>query len=116
MFVHKKTLGKKTAISKFPKWKDLKILRFFNPKFVFLEIFSKSGKIFIKTGIYVIEVHTNNKHAKFQSNIFVFACAMAKKDKSDDVTFLKRICVAFLIVVHKKINDVFGILRHIGTR
>ena len=27
----------------------------------------------------VIEIHTKNTHAKFQSNIFVFACAMAKK-------------------------------------
>ena len=32
-----------------------------------------------RTGIYVIEVTANNKHPKFQSNIFVIACAMAKK-------------------------------------
>ena len=41
-----------------------------------------------KTGIHVIEIQTNNKHTKFQCNIFVFACAMAKKPgKGDDVTF-----------------------------
>ena len=32
-----------------------------------------------KAGIYVIKVHTNNIHAKFQSNLFIFGCAMAIK-------------------------------------
>ena len=31
-----------------------------------------------KTGIHVIEMHTKNVHAKFQSNIFIFGCAMTK--------------------------------------
>ena len=33
----------------------------------------------IKNRIHLIEIHTNNTHAKFQSNIFVFDCTMAKK-------------------------------------
>ena len=60
----------------------------------------------------MIEIHTNNTHTKFQGNIFVFGCAMAKKtgkgfsrsfffNKGDDVTSLKCIFFAFLIVVHK---------------
>ena len=51
----------------------------------------------------MIETHTKNKHTKFQSNIFAFACAMAKKKtgKGDEVTFLKCISLAFLIVVQK---------------
>ena len=32
-----------------------------------------------KTEIYVIEIDRNNTHTKFQSNIIVFGCAMAKK-------------------------------------
>ena len=44
----------------------------------------------IKNGIYVIEIHTKNKHTKFQSNIFFWLCNGQKKTgKGDDVTFLK---------------------------
>ena len=50
----------------------------------------RNFQVIQKTGIYVMEIHTNNKHTKFQSNLFVFGCAMAKKPgKGDDVTFLK---------------------------
>ena len=36
---------------------------------------------------YVIKIHTNNTHAKFQNNIFIFGCAIAKKaGKGDGVT------------------------------
>ena len=45
----------------------------------------------LKIRIYVIKIHTNNKHTTFQSNIFIFGCAMAKKTgNGDDVTYLKR--------------------------
>ena len=66
-----------------------------NPKF----------SIYPKNGIYVIEVHTKNMQTKFQSNIFVFGCAMAKKKtgKGDAVTFFELQFLAFLIVVHKNI-------------
>ena len=88
-----KTPGKENCYFKISKIeKNLKILRFFNRKFRFPEIFSKSEENF-KKGIYVIEIHTTNTHTKFQSNIFVFVCEMAK--------FFKCICFAFLIVVHK---------------
>ena len=39
------------------------------------------------TGINVVKLHTNNIHIKFQSYIFIFGCAMVKKQVSDDVTF-----------------------------
>ena len=44
-----------------------------------------------KNGIYVIEVHANNIHTRFQSNILGFGCPIArnKTGKGDDVTFLK---------------------------
>ena len=39
-----------------------------------------------------MELYTNYQCAKFQSNIFIFSCAMAqKRGKGDDVTFLNRI-------------------------
>ena len=36
-----------------------------------------------------MKIHKNNKHAKFQSNIVICGCAMAKNQvpKGDDVTF-----------------------------
>ena len=34
-----------------------------------------------RTGIYVMEIHTKSTDAKFKFNIFVFGCAMAKKNK-----------------------------------
>ena len=53
-----------------------------------------------KTGIYVVNLLTSNIHAKFQSNIIIFGCAMAKNpDKGDDVTFFKMQFWAFLIAV-----------------
>ena len=42
--------------------------------------------------MYAVNLHRNNAHTKFQSNIFVFGCAMSKKTgKDDDVTFLNAI-------------------------
>ena len=76
----------------------LRFLTFFdfdqqNSKFIFLNIIAckiQNIQAIQKIAIYVIEIHTNNIHAKFQSNIFVFGCAMAKKTgEGDDVTFLK---------------------------
>ena len=32
-----------------------------------------------KSGIYVMKLHTNNMHAKFESYNFIFGCAMVKK-------------------------------------
>ena len=64
-----------------------------NSKFRFFEKFAYKIQRFQaiqKTGIYVIDIHTNNRPTKFQSNIFVFGCAMAKKPgRDDDVTILK---------------------------
>ena len=41
-----------------------------------------------KNGIYVIELCVINRCTKFQTNIFIFGCAMAQKPgKGDDVTF-----------------------------
>ena len=62
-----------------------------NSKFLLKKMLIKSEiiKLSKKSGIYVIEIHTNNTHTKLQSNIFVFGCAIAKQPgKSDDVTFL----------------------------
>ena len=38
---------------------------------------------------YVIKLHANNKHTKFQSNVFIFDSAVKKKKtgEGDDVTF-----------------------------
>ena len=50
----------------------------------------------------MIKIGTKNKHTKIQSNIFIFDCAVAKKTgKGDDVIFLRRVSLAFIIVVHK---------------
>ena len=52
-----------------------------------------------KNGIYVIELCVTNRCTKFQVNIFIFGCVMTQKPgKGDDVTFLNRIFLAFLIV------------------
>ena len=45
----------------------------------------------IKTEIYDVNLHTNNAHAKFQTNMFILGCAMKKTGKADDVTFLERL-------------------------
>ena len=82
------------------------IFFYFNPQ--------KSKFQFIM-GIHVIKIHTNNMHTKFQSNIFVFGCAMAKKRKSDDITFLKCNFWNFQLL-YKKTNDILGILRQNCTR
>ena len=69
----------------------------FDPKNSKFQFFSKiiaykiqNLQVIQKTGMYVIERRTNNTHTKFQRNILVFGCAMAKTPgKGDDVTFLK---------------------------
>ena len=50
-----------------------------------------------------MKIDTKNKDAKFHSNIFIFDCAMTKKKTGtgDDVIFLKRDFLTFIIVVHK---------------
>ena len=46
----------------------------------------------LKNGMYVVKQHTNNSYTKFQSDPFLFGCAMVKKPgKGDDVTFLNAI-------------------------
>ena len=44
-----------------------------------------------KAGMYVIKIHTDNKNAKFQSNILIFGIATDKQKtgEGDDVTFVK---------------------------
>ena len=77
---------------------DFCYFSFFTPKTQNLD-FSKidafKNQVFgaIKTGIYVVKLHTNNTHTRFQSNIFTFGCAMVKKNipKGDNVTFLNEI-------------------------
>ena len=67
---------------------DPKIQNFFFPKITAYK--TQMFPFIQKNGIYVIEIHTNNTHTKFQNNIFAFDCAMAKKTgDGDDVTFLK---------------------------
>ena len=40
------------------------------------------------TGIYSIQLYSNNQCTKFQANIFIFGCAMTQKPgEDDDVTF-----------------------------
>ena len=47
-------------------------------------------------------------------SLFLAEQLQKKTAKGDDVTFLNRICLAFLIVVHK--DDIFGVLRQHWTR
>ena len=54
-----------------------------------------------KTGTYVVKIHTNNTHTKFQSNILIFGYVIVKKPgKVDAATFLNPI-FAFLFIVRK---------------
>ena len=68
----------KTTISDF--WYSsiltLKIQNVYFSKTIAYKI--QNFQVIHKTGIYVIEMHTKNVHAKFQSNIFIFGCAMTK--------------------------------------
>ena len=67
-------------------------------------------------GRYVVKLHTNNTHTKFQNNIFVFGCAMVEKPgKGDDVTVLKCTFWHFLLP-YVKTNNIFGILRQNWSR
>ena len=54
-----------------------------------------------KNGLYVVNLHTDNIHRKFQNNIFIFGCAMVKKDNGDDVTFFEMQFLAFLLAVRE---------------
>ena len=54
----------------------------------------------IKNGIHSINIHTRNIHTQFQSNIFIFGCAMAKNQVRVMSLFETQFLV-FLIVVHK---------------
>ena len=57
---------------------------------------------FPKKEIYIVKLHTNNTHTKFQSNSFTFGCAMVTKPgKGVYVTFFKIHFLAFQIVVRK---------------
>ena len=52
----------------------------------------KNFGVIQKTGIYVVKLHTNNTHTKFQSNILTFGCAMVRKPgRGPDVTCLNEI-------------------------
>ena len=54
-----------------------------------------------KNGLYALSLYTNNRTAKFQSNIFIFGCAMARNRYlliGDVVTFWNAI-LAFIVVV-----------------
>ena len=68
-----------------------------------------------QTGIYVVNLYTNNTHTKFQSNILIFGCVIVKRKqvpKGYDITFFEMQFLAFLIPVgKKKINHISGILR-----
>ena len=45
-----------------------------------------------ETRMYIVNLHTNNTHTEFQSNIFTFGCAMVKKTgKGDYITVLNEI-------------------------
>ena len=54
-----------------------------------------------KKWMYVIEKHTKNAQTKFQSNMFVFGCAIAQKQKKVMMSHFEMQFVAFVIVVHK---------------
>ena len=55
-----------------------------------------------KNGIHVVNLHTNNTHNKFQSNIFIFGCAMEKKQvKVMTTLFEMDFFGIFLIIVRK---------------
>ena len=44
-----------------------------------------------KTGIYILNLHTNSTIPNFESIALCFGCAMIKTGKGDDVTFFNEI-------------------------
>ena len=57
--------------------------------FIFSEINAlkiKNFEVIQKTGMYIIELYTNNCHTQFQTNIVIFICAMAEKKQATVVT------------------------------
>ena len=52
---------------------------------------------------YVIKLHANNKHTKFQSNIFIFDSAVKKRGEGDDLTFETQFWASPIIARKKKL-------------
>ena len=58
-------------------------------------------EVFTKIGIHVANLHTNNTHAKFQTKMFIFGCAMIKNQVRVMTSLFLMQFLAFLIAVRK---------------
>ena len=100
--------AKRRKIERSTKWiSHIFDILSFAPKiqnFNFQKILTIKSNILIvsKNRIYVIEMHTSSTHTKFQSNILVLGCAMAKKQGRVMTSHFEMHFLAFLTVVLKK--------------
>ena len=62
---------------------------------------SKILELSKKNGMYVVNLHTNDTHTKFQSNIYIFGCAMVKQQVKLMPSLFEMQFLAFPIAVRK---------------
>ena len=75
-----------------------------NQNFYFQKIHTYTITIFEEiqeTGIYRIEVYTNNQCAKFQANVFISGCAMAQNQVNVMTSVFEPQFLSFLIVARQ---------------
>ena len=54
-----------------------------------------------KSGVYIVNLHTNNIYTAFQSNIFIFSCGIVKKQIKVITSLFEMQFLAFLLAVIK---------------